>query len=141
MTKALDSFDAEYCGYNPERHGPLEEYFKKYDGWSACPLFSGVDLFYQLRDEAWLLPDFSVLRLMWNVGRGDEHFIVVEDYMLMGASANFHGGRPGIHDPKEIIGLDDSPYWEIQNIAVRGCPTMVSDAQDALAAWKKRQVE
>ncbi|MFH1506625.1 MAG: hypothetical protein ABIE94_06610 [archaeon] len=101
------------CGgyYVPERDGPLQEYLKTHNGRSAFPLFKGYEMYETLRDEGYLAQHYSIVRLMWNIGRDDEHFLVVDDFQLEGMVAAAHSGRDGVHDPKDIL-TDDGPPWE-----------------------------
>ena len=97
-------FDTSGAAYNPERDGSLEEYLRTHDGLSAFPLFHGYAQYKMLWDEGYLVPDWSVIRLMWNVGRGDEHFFVKGEFELVGVhDIQAHAGREGIHDPREIL--------------------------------------
>lgn len=97
--------------YNKKRDGPLEQYLETHDGISCFPLFHGYRMYQELWNKGYLLPNISVIRLMWNVGKGDEHFLVLEDKRLQGLEANMHSGRPGIHDPKKIL-KSRGPCWE-----------------------------
>ena len=139
LMKNLSSFNPQFYGYDPKRDGTLAEYFKIHDGHSSFPLFRGYKMFKRLRDEAWLLPDFSTVRLMWNVGRGDEYFGVNEDYFLIGLEANFHSGRPGVHDPLVVLGARGAPMWEVNHIVIPEIEEMVQNAKDALCVWKAKQ--
>jgi hypothetical protein len=103
--------------YNPQRDGDLDKYLEVHNGRSCFPLFHGIKWFYTLRDNGLFLPDFSVVRLMWNMGRGDEHFCLTQDYKLEGMQANYHSGRPGIHEPEAIL-TDENPPWEAFNLAL-----------------------
>lgn len=110
MTRQADSKP----WYNPKRDGTLDDYFAQYNGQSACPLFKGHVWFEKLRDLGYLMPDVTIIRIMWSHGRSDEHYRVTSDFKLEGIVVPMHGGRPGIHDPKEI--LDCEPGWTPQNI-------------------------
>lgn len=105
--------DTTAC-YTPARDGPLVEYLQRRDGLSSFPLFRGIEHFNMLRDQGWLAPRMSIIRLMWNAGRGDEHFEVTEDFFLEGIPNDAHGGRPGIHSPEKV--LDGAPPFEAQNL-------------------------
>ena len=95
-------FDLEQW-YKPERDGSLEDYLKTHDGISCFPLFKGIKIYEKLLKEGYLIPNYSTIRLMWNVGREDEHFLVLEDSKLEGLSLSAHSGREGIHDYKKIL--------------------------------------
>lgn len=121
--------------YNPKRDGDLEKYLQTHDGRATFSLFHGIKWFYTLRDSGLFLPDYSVVRLMWNLGRHDEHFWVTEDYKLQGAQAAAHSGREGVHDPESIL-IDDNLPWEANNLALTDY--MKKSASEFLAAYKKR---
>lgn len=101
-------------GFNPEQED-LEDYLDTHDGRAAFPLFRGVDIFHVMREKGWLAPRYTIVRLMWNFGREDEHFFVTEDFQLQGIEAAHHGGREGIHSPEEILGKS-GVGWEIQHL-------------------------
>lgn len=107
-------FDSSDACYNPAHDGSLEEYFKTHDGSFAFPLFKGFDHFELLRKEGWLGPRMSIIRLMWNVGRGDEHFMVTDEFKLEGLVAEAHSGREGIHEPAELF--KGAPPFEAQHV-------------------------
>ena len=137
MKRKLCSFDKEFYVYSPKIHGSLEKYLQKYNGITTFPLFRGIEWFYVLRDRCYLLPEFSTIRLMWNVGRGDEHFDVDEDYRLVGiGNGSFHAGRPGVHKPEDII-KDAGPCFEAFHLALT--PDMKKSARDYLKKYKERQ--
>lgn len=98
------------ASYNEMRDGPLGEYLRTHDGYNAFPLFKGIDDFEMLRQQGWLEPRISVIRLMYNVGRDDGHYVVTEDFKLEGLQANAHSGDEGIFEPAEL--LKDAPPFE-----------------------------
>jgi hypothetical protein len=98
-----EMFSSDSACYNPERDGTLAEYLETHDGHSCFPLFKGLGDFQLLKDEGWLEPRISIIRLMWNVGRGDEHFFVTDEFYLEGIENDHHGGRAGIHTPENIF--------------------------------------
>jgi len=70
-----------------------------------------------LVDEGYILPEFTSIRLMWNTGRDDEHFIVNEQFQLEGCDGLIHhAGRPGIFDPEEFLERKELPPWEAQHL-------------------------
>lgn len=95
-------FDSEGW-YTPERDGSLEKYLETHDGFSCFPLFKGIEIYEKLLKEGYLRPDYSVIRLMWNIGREDEHFLVLKNGKLKGLALSAHSGRGGIHDYQEIL--------------------------------------
>ena len=125
-----------FCSYTPEIHGKLEQYLKEHDGRICTPFFHGIEWFYKLRDKAYFIPGFSAIRLMWNIGREDEHFYIDKNYNLIGAtSLPAHRGRPGKHAPEDII-TEDGPGFEALHIAKT--PKQHQDAQQALREYRKR---
>jgi len=100
--------------YNPKRDGTLDEYFERFDEQQACPLFKGYAWFEKLRDRGYLMPNVSFIRIMWNVGREDEHYRVTADFKLEDIVGSAHSGQQGIHDPKKILAR--GPAWEPQHV-------------------------
>ena len=107
-----------FCGdpwYQPERDGTLEDYLKIHNGQFSFPLFKGYGQYKMLWDEGYLEPQISFIRLMWNIGRGDEHFIVLGEYEIEGISdLPAHAGREGVYDVRELLDSDDCPLYEAQ---------------------------
>ena len=122
--------------YVPKRGGSLEKYLETHDGHSVFPLFRGPKMFEILMKKGYFLPDYSVVRLMWNVGRGDEHFYVDKDYKLVGVDVPVHAGRHGVHSYKDIL-KDDGPSWEASSLATT--PYLKEEARKALLEYKKRK--
>jgi hypothetical protein len=96
--------------YNQEQHGDLEKYFEVYNGISAFPLFKGTKHFKMLWDQGYIEPGITTIRVMWNMGRDDEHFDIVDENTLEGIAAPAHSGRSGRHS---INILDKCPSYEI----------------------------
>ncbi|MEK6910175.1 MAG: hypothetical protein AABW82_00190 [Nanoarchaeota archaeon] len=69
----------------------------------SFPLFKGLEQYKLLWNEGFLVPDYSVIRVMWNVCRGDEHYGVLQDGRLEGIKAPAHQGNPGVHDAKDLL--------------------------------------
>jgi len=91
--------------YDPRYDGSVFYYCRRIIENNAFPLFS-VEKHYQLLwNEGLLIPDFSVIRVMWNTGRDDEHFLVVNENTLQGIgnSSGRHSGRPGTHSIDQIL--------------------------------------
>lgn len=101
--------------YREETDGPLEKYFETHDGYSTFPLFRGPAIYEKIWNEGYILPGFTWLRLMWNIGRDDEHFFAHDDGKLEGIShARAHAGREGVYHHTEIIFDDpDTPCFEL----------------------------
>ena len=103
--------------YNEKRDGKLENYLIKHDGCNSFPLFKGYRHFKMLWNRGYLIPDFSVIRIMWNIGRGDEHYLVKNEASLEGLEVPVHFGKSGIHKVKNILN-NKCPSWEAQHLAV-----------------------
>ncbi len=88
----INPFQDSYY-YKLERDGSLEKYLEIHDGITSFPLFKGIEIYQKLFDEGYLVPNVSVIRLMWNIGREDEHFLVLEDGKLEGLSLSAHSGE------------------------------------------------
>jgi hypothetical protein len=101
--------------YNPKRDGSLEEFLEKFD-FSCTPLFKGYEHYKLLWDKGYLEKDISIIRLMWNMGRDDEHFIVIGEYQIQGLRLPAHSGREGIYDPRILLEEKDCPSWEAQSL-------------------------
>lgn len=72
-------------------------------------------------------PAISVIRLMWNIAREDEHFLVLGENQIEGISnLPAHAGRKGIYDPKDILDKKDSPLWEAHSLNPYPKPRKVS---------------
>ncbi|MEK6933594.1 MAG: hypothetical protein AABW75_01825 [Nanoarchaeota archaeon] len=63
-----------------------------------------------LWNQGYIEPNITTIRVMWNIGRGDEHFDIVNKNTLRGIAAPAHSGRPGDHS---ISLLDKVPSYEI----------------------------
>jgi hypothetical protein len=103
--------------YQPKKDGTLEEYFLTHDGHITFPLFHGWAHYKMLWDRGYLEPNISVIRLMWNIGREDEHFGVLGEHEIEGITdIAAHRGRPGKFDPQKLLAERDCPPWEAQNL-------------------------
>lgn len=103
--------------YNEERDGPIERYLETHNGISTFPLFTGYDSFKMLLDKGYIIPGRSIIRLMWNIGREDEHFFVLDEKTLEGISnIPAHAGREGRFNVKKLLGSKDCPCWEAQRL-------------------------
>lgn len=100
MGRQIDHMFHPY--YTPERDVSIAEFLSKFD-YGTFPLFKGYEQYKQLWNEGFLVPDYSVIRIMWNVGRGDEHYNVMNDGRLEGIDAPMHQGNPGVHDARDLL--------------------------------------
>lgn len=108
--------------YNEIRDGLLENYLNVFDGHNSFPLFRGYDQYKMLWDKGYLISDFSIIRLMWNVGRGDEHFRVIDDKTVEGLEVPVHFGRPERSDIKKILDAKNAPCFEAQCLSHHPTP-------------------
>ena len=103
--------------YRGEKDGPIEDYLLLYDGRSTFPLFRSYEPFKILWDRGYIEPDITIVRLMWNVGRGDEHFQVMGEDTLEGITGlPAHSGRAGKFSARELLGSKNCPVWEVHNL-------------------------
>lgn len=108
-------FSPRSVAYTPERDGDLLAYLlPQIDGGSCMRLFYGLEQFNLLRNEEWIKPGMTHLRFMYNVGRGDAHYLVTEDWKLEGIAANHHEGEAGIFELEGIF--NGAPPFEISNL-------------------------
>ncbi|MFH1977942.1 MAG: hypothetical protein ABIJ92_01300 [Candidatus Aenigmatarchaeota archaeon] len=103
--------DMSHPWYTPERDGSLARYMEEHDGRVTSRLFHGLKQYQLLWDTGYLEPQISSIRLMWSHARSDEHYMVISENELEGIEAAYHGGKPGIHRPKDIL-IADAPPWE-----------------------------
>lgn len=104
--------------YDPERDGSLNEYLNKHDGYISFPLFKGYEHYQLLWDEGYLEPYVSAIRVMWNIGRDDEHYLVKSELELEGLEGPRHAGKPGVHGVRDIL-TDNGPPWEAHHLIPR----------------------
>lgn len=97
--------------YNPKCDGTLDEYVRRQEEHSGTScLFNGVRQFNLLWGEGFILPGRTAIRMMYNVGRGDEHYVVRDRETLVGAVAGAHSGKPGIFPVRAIIKNGAPPF-------------------------------
>jgi hypothetical protein len=94
--------------YQKERDGKLSDFIEeRCFGGPASALFKGIEAFNMLEEKNLLKNGHTSIRVMWNVGRGDEHYTVVEqngEIMLEGVtSTKSHDGMAGLHKPEDIL--------------------------------------
>ncbi len=100
------------CWYDPKKHGSLDDYLKiQLDSTGTFCLFKGVKQFNLLWDAGYIISNFTCIRLMYNLGRGDEHYCVIDKNTVSGVNAGFHAGKPGTHEIKDIL-AKDAPAFE-----------------------------
>jgi hypothetical protein len=109
----LGNFFEEHNYYTPSRDGTLEQYLESHDGTYAFPLFKGYEHYKLLWNDGWIQPEVTAIRLMWNVGRGDEYLGILDKDTCVGIQLPAHSGRPGNHSIKEILSDSSTPCWEI----------------------------
>lgn len=89
--------------YSNKKDGTLESYLKKHNGYFSVPLFKGYKQYKLLWDEGYFIPKKSVIRIMYNSFRGDEHYSVIDEHSVEGICCGFHEGQPGIHNVKKLF--------------------------------------
>lgn len=111
------SFNAKDYHYNPERDGDIGRYIFNMKEDCAEPLFRGYGPFKELVRRDYVIPGGSSIRLMWNVGRDDEYFLVNSEGKLEGlVDLSAHAGRKGIFEAEEILDDPETPFWEIHGL-------------------------
>ena len=101
--------------YEPARDGTIHEYIANCRADMMPKCFKGYEQFRQLVELGYVTPLVTSIRLMYNHGRDDEFYGVVDDFKLEGIILNSHSGKSGVHEPEDIL-ADDKPYFEIEMI-------------------------
>ena len=112
----MNFYDGRRAAYNEQRDGHLDEYLRTHDGSAAFPLFRGHEQFKMLWERGYLEPQVSIIRVMWNIMRDDEHYRVIDEKTLEGIFATAHGGLAGMHDAEKFLGDENCSAWEAQNL-------------------------
>ena len=115
-------FDSRGAAYDAKRDGSLSEYLKTHDGYMAFPLFYGLQQYHMLWDEGWIVREYSIIRIMWNVGRGDEHYLVIGRDNVKGIENDAHGGAKGFFDMGKLLNDRDGICWEAQHLSIIPTP-------------------
>jgi hypothetical protein len=77
--------------------------------------FKGEKYFSSLFQAKIIVPDFSFVRVMYVAGT-DQSYGVTEDGRLEGLDLQAHSGRMGIHNPAEILSLENAPDgWDLES--------------------------
>ncbi len=99
------------CYYQPKRDGTLDEFLRgQFDNIGTFRQFKGVDQFNMLWERGYLVPKLSCIRLMYNLGRGDECYAVIGQNMLGGLDAGYHAGRAGRHQVRYVLTKNAPPF-------------------------------
>ena len=101
--------------YDSRRDGDLADYLREHNGSRASNLFKGFKQYRMLWQKGYLEPEVSIIRIMYDVGRGDEHYLVVGENKLKGIDVPYHPGKSGIHDPRKLLSRG-CPAWEAQSL-------------------------
>ncbi len=117
--------------YNPERDGNLDDYVAAHFSETAPPLFQGYSQYETLKDQEFLQPGVTGIRLMWGSMRIDESYIVTDDFKLKGLPGVFCG-KGGVHDAKDIL-KNDGPPWIASGLRV--------DEEKVLAVMERQRQE
>lgn len=102
--------------YSGKSDGNIKEYLKHIHEENIPATFIGYEPFKQLWDMEVVCPGITSIRLMHNLDRGDEHYMVMDETHLEGIDLQMHSGQQGFHDTKEILTKTDAKYWEINNL-------------------------
>jgi len=78
------------------------------------PHFKGFKPYQQMFEKGILLPRMQFIRTFYN-NRGEDGFYeIIKEGKLKGIYLPYHSGRPGIHNPQELLDEENSPDgWEI----------------------------
>jgi len=98
--------------YCPQKDGSLLDYLENCRSSGRDPLFHGIEPLREAFQSGLVRPGFTLIRLMWNFGRTDEHYVIRSRDHLEGILLAAHSGRPGIHPIEDIVN-DDAPKWEL----------------------------
>lgn len=108
-------FSPSTAHYSPERDGSLVQYLKPQLEGQCQRLFKGLEQLELLKNEGWLLPGTSYVRFMYNIGRGDAHYLITTDWKLEGMNGGMHSGDEGVFTMEQIFN-ENTPPFEIGNI-------------------------
>jgi hypothetical protein len=96
--------------YNKERDGKLSEYLEdRCSGGGTFALFTGMNDFNMLKEYGLFKPEYTAIRVMWNVGIGDEFYKIVEvdgKIMLLGMENGDHMSQipvKGLFKPEDVL--------------------------------------
>jgi hypothetical protein len=103
--------------YGGHADGDIKQHLKNmHESGAVAPTFKGYEPFKQLWDLGFVTPQITVIRLMFNLGRGDENYSIVDEENLEGVILNCHSGIPGVHNTKELLTNTKAKYWEISGL-------------------------
>lgn len=100
--------------YDSSKDGTIEEYIKYCKDERIPKTFKGDVQFQGLIKLGYILPEMTYLRII-NEDRSDEFYRVTKEFNLEGMSLDFHSGKKGIHNSKEILS-GDIDYFEVEMI-------------------------
>jgi hypothetical protein len=76
--------------------------------------FKGHKYFASLFEEGIIIPSHSFVRTMYTGGM-DHSYNVTDDGKLEGLELMAHSGKPGVHDPANILSLKNAPDgWDLE---------------------------
>ena len=100
--------------YRGSIDGDIKQYLiESHSNGMVSPTFKGYESFEQLWDLGVVTPKITSIRLMFNIGRGDENYIVADKEHLEGIVVNAHPGQEGLHNTEEILTKTKADYWEV----------------------------
>lgn len=103
--------------YRGSIDGDIKKYLiEAHSNGMVCPTFKGYEPFEQLWDLGVVTPQITSIRLMFNIGRGDEHYIVADKEHLEGIVIKAHPGQEGLHITKELLTKTKADYWEVNGL-------------------------
>jgi hypothetical protein len=115
MKKRIPLFGGS-TGYDPSSDGSLDAYLRRqFDNNGTYCLFRGYKHFRMLWKEGYVIPGMTAIRLMYNFGREDEHYLVIDEKTLEGIILPAHAGKPGRHLVRKILNRS-TPLWEAHDL-------------------------
>ena len=113
MISILRRSSGSHPWYIAERHGDLAEYIRQRDLQRMPAIFRGLDAYQMLCTKGFVIPGMTNMRVMGEMVE-DQVYLVVDGYKLSGLGMGMFSGRPGIHEPHEILSHD--PMFELQDL-------------------------
>jgi len=109
----------EWFSLVQEEYGSVEDFVASRVRGGAEPLLFGHPAFYYLLEKE-LLKEGDIIRTNLQGGGMDCHYKITSEETLEGieAAGGLYSGKPGIHNPKEILNVKDSDNgWTIDFFA------------------------
>jgi len=107
----------DFKPYNPELRGDLEDYLRDQEEGGADNLFEGVKYYYVLKDNDFLIPDLSFIRVNLSPAP-DLSYFVNSDYLMESLGTGHYnmslvGAEIGIYQPDDVL---KNQTWSISGL-------------------------